>query len=142
MFKGPILYAIIAVIIIIAVLFFVVGRKTKKGGVGSKPLKPSDLPNSGNGIPAGWSPTPTAEAAYNMMKGLNFACYKSNGAMFKELAELDTDDMLAAVAIDFKNRYGESLLAWIQDETPCGWVPDSEKWKEVLLMRMNRLNLV
>lgn len=136
-----IMWTVIIGVIIIALAIFFFGRASKKGGVGSKPLDPKDLPNSGSGIPSGWSPTPLVEKLYNAMEGVNWLM-TPNGDLFKELATLATDDMVAAVAIDFYNRYDERLYAWIQDETAVGLAQRAEKWKEVALSRLQNVNQI
>jgi len=101
----------IVVIIIVTVIFFY-GRNSASV---NKPPKPKDLPNSGSGIPKGWSPSSSARKIHSSMSGIG----TDTSLLFNTLDPL-TDDQLAAVFNEFNRLYsneGEGdLFQWFEDD--------------------------
>lgn len=97
-----------AIIAIIAIFFW--GRSSKD----SQPPA-LQLPNSGSGIPAGWSATPAANALYSAMKGFG----TDEAAIWATLEPL-TADQRAAVYNEFSNQfyseYDCDLLCWFRGD--------------------------
>lgn len=103
-------------------------------------IKPGDLPNSGSGIPQGWTPSNLSDRLFDLIDGMNWTL-RQNAQVFRELAELPSNDMFAAVALDYKARHGKDLFVEISNEVPVGIRDDAEHWKNAVLARAKSLNL-
>jgi len=85
-----------------------------------KPVPEQPLPNSGMGIPEGWSADSFAKALFDAYSGITtpFSLNQVN-AVTLAFVTLDTPDMFTAVVNRFNAAYddtGEGLRAWIEDE--------------------------
>lgn len=103
-------------------------------------IKPEDLPNSGEGIPAGWTPSNLSDRLYAMIDGVNWTL-QPNGALLREYAELQTNDMFAAVALDYAQRYKGNLFDDINEELPVGLRDDAEYWQKAVLSRAKNMGI-
>lgn len=134
----------IVLFVIVAVILYYSGRRSGKSGT-VKPIKAFQLPNSGKGIPEGWNPSDLAKRLYDNMSGINWTL-KDNSTLFREFAQLPTDDMFVAVAIRYNDAYKKSdrfgLRKDIEDETYVNWgsVPFEESWKKKVLDRLEKFN--
>lgn len=136
----PILITVVVLILVI-IAVYIVGRVQGKarGRQGQ-----SELPNNGEGIPTGWSPSALSDRLYAVLKGANWSTrvffYDERDVVLSDLLNLATDDMFAAVSNDFLARHGkgkETLWKWIQDEY---WIDDTIY--EGLEKRFNQLSPV
>lgn len=137
-------YSNIIVLAVAVVLVIIISSKITKALTQKARIDPDDLPNSGSGIPQGWTPSNMSDRLNDGISGINFLCWSSNGDMFKALAQLDTDDMFTAVYHDYNQRHagrGDTLRTDVKGEVPCGWSPDADYWKNQALDRFARLNL-
>jgi hypothetical protein len=111
---------IIGVALVVVVAIYLVGRFLGKKAAekeGSKPIQPEDLPNSGSGIPQGWTPSNLSDRLRESIEGWSWRwMWDGNEQLWNELATLATDDMFKAVFLDYQRRYGESLLQNLNDE--------------------------
>lgn len=103
-------------------------------------IKPGDLPDSGSGIPQGWTPSNLSDRIFDIIDGMNWT-FRQNAQVFREFAELPSNDMFAAVAIDYKARHGKDIFVEINDEIPVGIRDDAEYWQKAVLSRAKNLNL-
>ena len=103
-------------------------------------IKPGDLPNSGTGIPQGWTPSNLSDRLHNMIDGLN-VFLRENAALLREYAQVPTNDMFAAVALDYGQRYRSNLFEDINGEVAVGLREDAERWKQAVLDRAKSLGL-
>lgn len=135
--KVPQLYAWIAAIVVILLFIvgvFFVGKKIGK----DKPApKPKRLPNSGSGIPSGWSQEAVAKRADEAFSDW-FVGNESKTAVLGELLGL-SDDQLTAVYNRYNEAYGDgdTLYEVIDDE----WTLWASTPKTELLARMRSMNL-
>lgn len=132
------IYIAIAVLVILIVLGIFIYYRGKKNASPPKVV----YPQGGEGVPAGWSPTPLVTKLYNTMSGFNIDKL-SRDQTWIELANLPTDDMVVAVysvfnQLHFKEGEG-TLTEWINDESTLGW-PSGPK--NLALKRLSQLNLV
>lgn len=125
----------VAVIALALVAFIVWYKKIKPAKI-----KPEDLPNSGDGIPEGWSPSNLSDRFYKMINGINWSL-QPNGALFREYAELQTNDMFAAVALDYAQRYSSDLFDDINQELAVGLRDDSEYWQKAIMSRAKNMGI-
>lgn len=137
MSRQTIYIAITVLVILIAFGIFIYYR-------GKKNASPPKVkyPQGGDGVPAGWSPTPLVTKLYNTMDGVNVNRF-SRDAAWLELANLPTGDMVVSVydvfnQLHFKEGEG-TLTEWINDESVLGWTPAV---KNAVLKRLSELNLV
>jgi hypothetical protein len=123
-----------------AVYFF--GKSFQKAKAKANRKDPVNLPNSGQGIPEGWTDQAEAlaTALHDRMKGLNFYAASEK---WERLASPDlTDDMVTAVYNSFNRQYSAeseaTLTQWIRSQWAIGAAADA---KEDALDRLNRLGL-
>lgn len=143
--KNPQMARILLIIAIILVIYYVGKKKGMAGNGKSKWIKKWQLPDSGSGIPQGWSPSPLAQEVHDMLnrgpKGRNI-WLKPNKETFKKLYELPTDDMFIAVNIDFNNRFakgGGTMHEQIKEEYYVDSLFSSMNYKELVLDRLEKL---
>ncbi|MEO0472801.1 MAG: hypothetical protein AAF206_24510, partial [Bacteroidota bacterium] len=126
---------------------FLLGRSSK-----NPDYKDQKLPDSGNGIPSGWTPNAMAKRLHDVLSGINTgkmlqtwtswwsynAGHDERDRTLSEFANLGTDDMFVAVYNNFSGQYGKSdtLRGWIEDEV--GINPDVY---DAVMGRINRLQL-
>lgn len=147
--KNPILTTIITIVVVLVIVFYV--GKAKGASGRPRDIRPDQLPNSGSGIPQGWTPSDLANRLYDNFTGGLFGFRFGvvyNDKLYKEVYELPTNDMLAAVYWDFTNRYGNkdkdlpNLRAWIESEGYInGFSTAGTNYKELLLSRLQGLSL-
>lgn len=92
------------------IIYYFYKQGKKAGGI----IK---YPNNGSGIPAGWSPRPSVIQLENAFcpNGLWGCPGTDESLIFATLNPL-TDDQLAAVYNDYRNKNGEDLLGKFNDE--------------------------
>lgn len=127
-----IIIIVVFVLIIIGYLLYNAGKKTRPK---------VKYPNGGQGIPAGWSPTPLVEQLFKTMDGMNVNRL-SRDAAWMDLSKLPSDDMVVSVYDVFNQLYfkdsQETLTEWIKNESTLGWVSTA---KNAALNRLASLNL-
>jgi hypothetical protein len=134
-------FVVVAVILIFAYILYRQG--VKSGGFQAA----KKLPNNGNGIPAGWTPTALSDELWKRLKTYDWYEYfggvnaSSDDARIPVMARLMdlTNDQITAVYNDYNARYGNkdgktSLTAKIADEN---FLPS----KDVVVIRLNSLGL-
>lgn len=130
-------------IILIIVTIYLVGRYTMKKKAekeGKKPIKSEDLPNSGSGVPTGWTPSYMSERLYNALKGISIGwMFEGKKTLYAELNGF-TDDQFTLVFKDYTRRYDRNLYDDLADE----WViygTQEDVLVKLLLRRAERLEL-
>lgn len=122
------IYIVIALSLGLLLFVYFVGRKLGKVKQQSKQGQDTPLPDSGSGIPAGWSPNGLVGRLHSAMDGLNVSWLWGNSERddaFNTLASL-TKDQVVAVYNQFNKLYGkaedgqytETLYNWIDGEVP------------------------
>lgn len=110
---------------------------------GKKNATPVEVkyPQGGNGIPAGWNPTPLIEELHDVMSGL-FTLSGTKDLTWMKLRDLPTSDMITAVYNGFNQRYFKedkgTLTQWIRDEK---WIDWTSGVKDSTLAKLTSLNL-
>lgn len=104
------------VVTFILLLVYLIYRKGQKSGGFQAPKA---LPNSGSGIPQGWTPTAISDKLWNSL-GTIFWSWTERNAIIDVLLTL-TPDQLTAVYNDYNYRYGKddnnkSLTSTIKGE--------------------------
>ena len=107
---------VITTILAVALLAYMYyrGRKAGKGFIPDAPYI-----NGSASIPKGFNPNILADKLYEVMSGL-FTLSGHKDAAWKQLIDLQTDDMVIAVYNAFNDKYGPkgkgTLTQWIADE--------------------------
>lgn len=133
----------IGIVLAILLLVYLVGRytmKKKAEAEGKKPIRSEDLPNSGSGIPEGWTPENLIVKLRESLKGLSVGWMSGrNLTLYTELNAL-TDDQFTAVFKGYKNKYDRSLKDDISDE----WVvygTQTHVKAQLIIQKAERLEL-
>ncbi len=118
--------------------FYFAGRSAGKRKASGDQAK---LPNSGSGIPKGWTPTTVVEQLHDAIQGLDSTESKQRAFM---VAYQLTPDQLAAVYNAFNASYQEgdpdrNLYQWIKDEVAAPLF--GTDYQELLLTKMAQLGL-
>lgn len=107
----------------------------------NKAITPDKLPNSGNGVPLGWSPSNLAKRLNEAITGISLAwAYDGREQLFTELARLPTDDMFKLVFLDYYRMFDVSLVDDIADE----WAfpgSDTAELKGIIINRASSLGI-
>ena len=106
---------LIGVGILLVILFIYFSGKKSGKDKNRKPPKPAPLPNNGQGIPQGWSPSGPAIRLHSAMEGWG----TDYEAIWNALTGL-TNDQLAAVKNEFDRRFHQEgdgdLFEWFEDD--------------------------
>lgn len=126
---------------VIAAVYFL-GKAYQRQVTAANRKDPEPLPNSGQGIPQGWTEQAAvlAVALYNAMDGLNFYAASEE---WQRLGSPDlTDDQVTAVYNEFNNRYsaktGATLTEWIRSQYAIGRAADL---KQQVIRRLEDIGL-
>jgi hypothetical protein len=107
------------IFLILAVVVGLIYYLGRKAGLAKAEESVIQLPDSGSGIPKGWSPKPLAAELYRVLKGVWTLAGTKEIAIYN-VYNLPTADMLAAVNNQFNHDYlGEgsgTLVKWLEDE--------------------------
>ncbi len=137
-----IIYIIIALFILLIIIYFI-GRSSGKAKANNEKKNPT-YPQGGQGIPAGWSPIPIADALYEKMNGVTFN-KAGLDALLSSFLSLPTDDMFVAVYSVFNQKYGSekygTLRNWIKDEDYNFPITFPDIIRPKIYARMDNLNL-
>jgi len=129
--------------VLIAITLYIAGRYTMKKKAekeGKAPIKSEDLPNSGSGIPKGWTPSGIAERLYIALKGWSFGfLYAKNLRLYIELNAL-TNDQFVAVFKAYNRAYDKNLREDIAREWSA-YGRETHQVEQIILDRAERLEL-
>ena len=125
-----------------ALLFFGIRKIMKRPVIATLPQGSKGLPvvsYTPSGSAVLWNPSPLVSKLYDAMHGL-FTPSGTKDAVWTELAQLPTDDMLTAVYNEFNKKFGDgdTLTQWIRDEY---WSDITGSGKELALNRLSKANL-
>lgn len=100
-------FQILIALVVIAILYWIYRKGKASGSVPTK-LK---IPNSGKGIPLGWSPTQDVISLHDAMEGWG----TDEEIIFNTLDGL-TRDQLSAIYNEYGNRYKKDIIQDFESE--------------------------